>query len=105
MGRLIEIEPPLPEAEFLSEPTRRLAAIPLAEAPGATLPTEPEMVLGQTDNLTDTLPVLGVVSSVLCIAGCLVRHWYRQQKRVRRDSFGFEPDGLRDSLTAAELSV
>merc|ERR1711964_505545 len=108
--RLVEeVEPPFEffEAEFPSEPVaRRLAAIPLAEAPGATLPTEPEMVAGQTDNLTDPLPVLGVVSSILCLAGCLVKRYFRQQKaRVRRDSFGFLPDSRRNSLTKADLAV
>merc|ERR1711964_141919 len=78
------------EARLASQPVaRRLGAIPLADDP-SLLPTQPEMVTGPT---TDSLPVVGMVSSALCLAGCLVKRFYGQLKaRVRRDSLGFLPD-------------
>merc|ERR1711964_396117 len=90
------------EERLASQPVaRRLGAIPLADDPSAsaTLPIQPEMVSGPT---TDSLPVVGMVSSALCLAGCLVKRFYGQLKaRVRRDSFGFLPDSRRPSLTNA----
>merc|ERR1711964_636512 len=104
--RLAETADLLFEARLASEPVaRRLGAIPLAHDPSAsaTLPIQPEMVSGPT---TDSLPVVGMVSSALCLAGCLVKRFYGQLKaRVRRDSFGFLPDSRRPSLTKADLAV
>merc|ERR1711964_320218 len=101
--RLAQEPDSLFEVEVPSEPVaRRLAAIPLVQDPGATLPTEPEMLAGTSD----PLPVLGALSSVLCIAGCLVKRYFRQLKaKVRRDSFGFLPESQRASLTKADLAV
>merc|ERR1711964_35387 len=104
--RLAETPDLLFEARLASEPVaRRLGAIPLADAPSASaiLPIQPEMVSGPT---TDSIPVVGMVSSALCLAGCLVKRFYGQLKaRVRRDSLGFLPDSQRPSLTKADLAV
>jgi len=82
-------------------PERRLAAIPL---PGVTTPPQAEIEPGAT--LSSTLPAVGMVSSLLCLAGCFVRRCYRHfKKRIRRDSFGFQPDSQRTSLDDAEMAV
>merc|ERR1711964_33585 len=101
--RLADTPDLLFEARLASEPVaRRLGAIPLVDDP-SILPTQPEMVSGPT---AVSLPVLGMVSSALCLAGCLVKRYYSQLKaRIRRDSLGFLPDSRRPSLTKAELAV
>merc|ERR1711964_582929 len=96
--RLPSVDPIPPEYRT---PVRRLAAIPL---PGVTTPPQSEIEPGAT--LSSTLPAVGVVSSALCLAGCFVRRCYRHfKKRIRRDSFGFQPDSQRASLNDAEMAV
>jgi len=95
--RLPSIEEPM----FEPSSERRLAAIPL---PGVSTPPQSEIEPGAISS--STLPAVGVVSSALCLAGCFVRRCYRQvKKRIRRDSFGFQPDSQRTSLDDAEMAV
>jgi len=83
---------------------RRLVAIPLSESnSGSTLPTQPEMLSAPTAPVS--LPVLAIVTSVICIGGYVFKRFFRQQAKARRDSFGFLPDSQRPSLTRAELAV
>merc|ERR1711964_828526 len=82
MGTRLDVRRRLPSVEFLEDRiflnSERLAAIPLTGAEISANP-QPEIEPGTTFG-TSPLPVVGAVSSVLCMAGCLVRRYFRQLK-------------------------